>query len=348
MDDIELHHPRDSTFTIVRHAVMTSPRTIRLVTHLLVVATNFLTAFALAIVVVAFGATFIIQCFSVICVIEKFIDCFNEVAISMGARIVSFLLMKSCFSRGASDGSRDRLAAGRAIVKISIGCCWSSIAYSVPTDKLHAFYFSWSFFTIVICQVWLQLIIVRVEEMFRREQGGISRESRKDRMTCSVLILLPLGLLCWLISMKLSKDFSLESIIMLRNAMNSLYEGAVVETLIISLMGNESSSSAYAYEDSSTPSSSQHRKLSHEVGRLVLQLILDSAIMISSDESNRAFICVLLATDTIALSDPLLKMLDIAIHERHLRRKFPKLSAAEFANVPKEETCPVCLEVTCP
>ena len=344
MDDIELNHPRDSTFTLVRHAVMTSPRTIRLVTHLLVVATNVLTAFALAIVVVAFAATFIIQCFSVICVIEKFIECFNEVLISMGARMVSFLLLKSCFSRGTTDRDRDRMAAGRAVIRILVGCCWSSIAYSLPVSKLHAFYFSWPFFTIVICQIWLQLIIVRVEEMFRREQGGNNRESRKDRMTCSLFMMLPLSLLCCLISIKLSKNWELDSAIMLRNAINSLYEGAVVEKQIISLMGNESSSSAYAYEDSSSPSSSQHRKLTHEVVRLSFQLILDTA-MIASTEDNRAFLAVLVATDTLALSDPLLRILDIVMYERQVRKKFPRLSAAEFLKVPKEETCPVCLEV---
>ena len=130
MDDIELHHPRDGAFTLMRHAVMSSPSTIRLITHLLVVSTNLLSAFAIALVMVAFGATFLIQCYSVICVIEKFMECFNEVAITMGARVVSLLLMKTCFSRG-TVGERERMAVSGALVRVAVGYWWSSFAYSV-------------------------------------------------------------------------------------------------------------------------------------------------------------------------------------------------------------------------
>ena len=87
------------------------------------------------------------------------------------------------------------------------------------------------------------------------------------------------------------------------------------------------------------------RKLSYEVFRLLFQVVLDALVTVSS-KGDRSFLFFLLTIDVIALSDPLIKMTDIAMYERHLKRKYPRLTPAEFAAVAKEETCPVCLEAS--
>ena len=353
MEDSELHHPRDGAFTLMRHAVLSSPSTLRLITHLLVVSTNLLTAFAIALVMVAFGATFLIQCFSVICVIEKFIECFNEVAVTVCARMISLLLMKPCFSRG-TVGERERMAASSTLVRVIVGCWWSSFAYAVPVDKLYSFYNSWNFLTIVVTQVWLQLLCVRVEDMYRRGTGSSSssRESKRDRATTFCIVLLALGLLIWLISSALYKETSLETVVMLRNAIGTLCLGVRAEKFLISRMfsPNESVSSSYSYEDSSSSSSSlssssSHKKLCLDLFRILCRLVLNCCVLVAASEGNRMFLFLLVANDVIALSDPVVKIVDMAMYERHLKGKYPRLTTTEFAAVPSEETCPVCLEV---
>lgn len=338
MDEIDGNHSRDGPFTLMRHAVLTSPITIQLVTHLLVIVTSFLTALALALVTIAFGATFTFQCFSVICVVGKFLECFNEVSINMAARLVSFFLSKTCFSRGAT-GERERMAVGSTIIKIAVGCWWSSFAYSISTDKSQRFYQSWSFFTTIVAQVWLQLLNVRVESMLKRGQV-IGSENRRDRGICSALILLTLGLISSHVLTALSREFSLESVAMLRSSLCALYQGVLMEKLIISQMSNESSNAAYVYEDSA-----QQSKLTFEVFQLLLQVALDISFFIGATENRRMLLLSLLVHDAVALSEPLVKIVDVLMYERHVKKKFPRLSVIEFSEIEKDETCPVCLEV---
>ena len=140
MEDTE--RPRDSAYTLMRHAVLTSPSANRLVTHLLVITTNVLTALALGVVMIAFTATFFMQCFSIVCIIEKFLECFGDVAISLGARVVSFLLMKTCFSNG-NYGERERLAAGAALIRYSYTFkCASSYEGLFRSIEMQAFQYS--------------------------------------------------------------------------------------------------------------------------------------------------------------------------------------------------------------
>jgi hypothetical protein len=339
MEEIDGNHSRDGPFTLMRHALLTSPIMIQLVTHLLVIVTSFLTALALALVTIAFGATFTFQCFSVVCVVGKFLECFNEVSINMAARLVSFFLSKTCFSRGAT-GERERMAVGSTIIRIAVGCWWSSFAYSISADKLHRFYQSWSFFTAIVAQVWLQLLIVRVESMFKRGQSDSGREIRRDRAICSALILLTLGLISSLILTTLSKEFSLESVAMLRNSLCALYQGILMEKLIMSQMSTESSNAAYVYEDSA-----QQSKLTFEVFQLLLQVALDISFFIGASEKRRMLLLTFLVHDAVALSEPLVKIVDVLMYERHVKKKFPRLSVTEFSEIEKDETCPVCLEV---
>ena len=339
MEEIDGNHPRDGPFTLMRHAVLTSPIMIRLVTHLLVIVTSFLTALALALVTIAFGATFTFQCFSVICVIGKFLECFNEVSINTAARLVSFFLSKTCFSRGEA-GERERMAVGSTIIRTAVGCWWSSVAYNISANKLYNFYQSWPFFNTVVAQVWLQLLIVRVEAMYKRGQSDSGRESRRDMAICSALILITLGLISGIILMTLSKEFSLESVAMLRNSLCALYQGVLVEKLIMSHISTDPSNAAYVYEDSA-----QQSKLTFEVFQLLLQVALDVSFFIGANDNRRMLLLSLIVHDAVALSEPLVKIVDVLMYERHVKKKFPRLSVTEFSEIEKDETCPVCLEV---
>lgn len=337
MEDIDSNHSRDSTFALMRHALMTSSIARRLVVHLFTVLSSFLSAFVLAIATIAFGITFALQCFSVFFTVGGLIECIHEALVSVGVRVVSYFLLKRCFSAGPA-GERERATIGDAMTRMVIGCTWSAFAYSISASKLHRFYLSWSFFVIVVAQVWLQLFIVRAEEMFRRRQWNNCRESRRDRAILFCVIVPVLCLLCGLIVSELLKEPSLEALALHRTVICALCQGLHI---IVFRTFKESINNDITHDDSV-----QQSKLYLEMLQQLVQVFLDSSYFILASSDRKIFLFCLMVYDVIALSYPVHKIACTFLYERLLKRKYPRLSVDEFSHIEKDETCPVCLEVT--
>ena len=338
MEEVDTNHSRDSAFSRMRHGLLTSPVARRLVVHLFTVLSSFLSAFVLAIATIAFGITFALQCFSVFCTVGGLVECIHEALVSFGARIVSLFLMKRCFSAG-SAGERERTAIGDAITRIVVGCSWSAFAYSLSASKLHKLYLSWSFFIIVVAHVWLQLFIIRAEEMFRRGLLNNCRESRRDRSILFGVIVPILCLLCGLIISELLKEPSLEALAMHRTVICGLCQGLQI---IVVRTFTEDNNSNFAHDDST-----QRTKLYLEIFQQLVQVFLDSSFFIVASNDRKIFLFCLMVYDVIALSYPVHRIACTFLYERLLKRKYPRLSVDEFSLIEKDETCPVCLEVQC-
>ena len=224
------------------------------------------------------------------------------------------------------------------MTRIAIGCSWSAFAYSLSASKLHKFYLSWSFFIIVVAQVWLQLFIVRAEEMFRRGLVNNCRESRRDRAVLFGVIVPILCLLCGLIISELLKEPSLEALAMHRTVMCGLCQGLQI---IVFRTFTDNNNGEFSHDDST-----QQSKLYLEMLQQLVQVFLDSSFFILASNDRKVFLFCLMLYDVIALSYPVHKIACTFLYERFLKKKYPRLSVEEFSLVEKDETCPVCLEVT--
>lgn len=329
------------TMALITNNLMSSPVTMTLLSHALIIVGNSLTAIALAFMMIAVGFTLVLQCFSVFILAGKFAENIFEVGISSGARLFSSMLSRTCFSRGAA-GEREKMAVGGAFMKVIVDRWWTSVIFSIAPVKLNDFYQSWPFYAMLIAQVWLQLLAIRVEDISRRGESSNCRKSRKDRIMCFILISLDITLLGSLIGSIIARDPSFESLAMMRSAICAFCQGLLIERQLLFKMGSAATSGNYGYVDSE-----EENKLNSDVFRLILQTVLHVYFCFFVPSNRRVFLFFLLVYDAFAVSEPIKKMLDAVKYERHLKKKYPRLSAIEFSAIDKDETCPVCLEVNC-